>query len=73
MGVAFPYEDFLNRPTAGGAYALKLFASDLSGNPANPARTGLLAIRTLQQSFYATNLAAGRTLVRLGYLDEVRP
>jgi hypothetical protein len=73
VGVAFPYEDIVNRPTAGGAYALKLFASDLSGRPANPARCGLHVIRTLNQSFYATNLAAGRTLVRLGYLDEVRP
>lgn len=54
-------------------YALKLFASDLSGAAANPARSGLHVIRALQQSFYATNLAAGRTLTRLGYLDEVRP
>jgi len=70
-GVVLPYDDMLYPPKR--SYVLKLFCSDLSGDSANPARGGLIAIRSIQQSFNAVNYAAGRTLVRLGYLDEVRP
>jgi len=71
QNVVWPTIDVLTKPER--SHVLRLFCSDLSGNPTNPARTGLHVIRSLQQSFTATNLAAGRTLVRLGYLDEVRP
>lgn len=71
VNMFIPMDDFQYGVWRGGV--LKLFASDLSGQCCNPARTGLHVIRSLQQSFYATNLAAGRTLTRLGYLDEVRP
>jgi hypothetical protein len=60
-------------PNPKKSHVLRLFCSDLSGADHNPARTGLHVIRSLQQGMTATNLAAGRTLVRLGYLDEVRP
>ena len=69
--VGVPMDDLIYPPRR--AHVLQLFCSDLSGNPANPARTGLHVIRSIQQSFDAVNYAAGRTLVRLGYLDEVRP
>lgn len=71
VNVMLPMDDFQYGVWRG--HVLKLYASDLSGLCCNPARTGLHVIRSLQQSFYATNLAAGRTLLRLGYLDEVRP
>lgn len=71
VNVALPMDDLQYGVRRG--HVLKLYCSDLAGNPSNPARTGLHVIRSLKTSFDAVNIAAGRTLLRFGYLDEVRP
>lgn len=71
VNVFLPMDDFQRGVWRG--HVLKLHASDLSGQCCNPARTGMHVIRSLQQAFAAANIAAGKTVLRLGYLDEVRP
>jgi len=57
----------------GPAHILRFSASDFSGDPAAPAANGYHVLKSIQQACQAINMFAGRTIVRLGYPDEIQP
>lgn len=57
----------------GPAHIIRFSASDFSGAPAAPAANGFHVLKSIQQACLAINRLAGRTVVRLGYPDEVQP
>lgn len=65
-------EDMLvNWPTKG--YVVRLNASGLSGDPAQPARCGLWIMRSIWKSAQEINRAAGKTVVQITYPDRIDP
>lgn len=57
----------------GKAHIIRFSASDFSGAPAAPAANGYHVLKSIQQACLAINGLAGRTIVRLGYPDEINP
>lgn len=57
----------------GPAHIIRFSASDFSGAPAAPAANGFHVLKSIQQACMAINAFAGRTIVRLGYPDEIQP
>lgn len=68
----FHYADMLYG-LRGRAHIIRFSASDFSGAPAAPTANGFHVLKSIQQACLGINTLAGRTVVRLGYPDEVEP
>jgi hypothetical protein len=73
-GVAYRHEDRIRdaAPPIKG-YVVRVNASALSGDPANPARVGFWLIRDLWTAAQEINRAAGHTVVLMTYPEYVDP
>jgi hypothetical protein len=74
VDIQFPQADWDASPVKG--YVVRLCANDLSGvqnQYGPPARNGYWAIKRVHSLFNTINSFAGRTVIRLGYPDEVLP